>query len=267
VFLTGVFTALGALCHPQIAWDIASTLILFFLLCGPNRRNLFQLVAVACLALLFTSPWWLTIILYHGFLPILSVFRTGTFQDNLYGFLFFLLGVGFFEQVFWSFLGMLGVARAIVAHQYLLPAWLILAFVIGPRFFTAFIAIPLTILSAITIVDVFLPALRIGLNQISQAQNPPQDNENSAFNTNTRRDRLVQTVALVLFFVMIFGEGISDALNISYVVPVYTDQRQAMAWVAAHTDPNSNFVILTGRTSWALNNFAEWFPAIAQRQF
>jgi len=120
-------------------------------------------------------------------------------------------------------------------------------------------------LSAITIVDVFLPALRTQLGQLPPTQRSPQTNEGIASKPTVRSERIIQTVALVVFFVMMFGEGISDALNLPYVVPVYADQRQAMAWVAAHTDPKSNFVILTGRTSWALSNFAEWFPAIAQR--
>ena len=73
-----------------------------------------------------------------------------------------------------------------------------------------------------------------------------------------------QIAATVIFFTMMFGQGIISGLNITYVPTIYPDQRQAMTWIAANTEPRSNFVIVTGM-SWVHDDFTEWFPAIAQR--
>ncbi len=260
MLLTAVFATLALLCHPQMAWSIGYTMVLFFLLCGRNRRNLVQSLVIAVLMLVLSSPWWLAVAAQNGFSVFLSAFGTGSLADHISGLAFLLIGVGFLEQVFLGLLGMIiGTARAIAAHQFLLPAWLILTFVMEPRFFPAFSSIPLTILTAVAIVDVILPAI--------QKASVAATKEHVSISLDRRRGSRMSTAQLtatVIFFTMMFGQGIISALNITYISTISDDQRQALAWIAANTESDSSFAVLVG-VPWDFNNFAEWFPALSQR--
>jgi hypothetical protein len=41
--------------------------------------------------------------------------------------------------------------------------------------------------------------------------------------------------------------------------------RDAMRWVARQTPASSRFVVITGRSPWAVDKVGEWFPALTGR--
>ena len=44
------------------------------------------------------------------------------------------------------------------------------------------------------------------------------------------------------------------------------DERSAMSWIAQHTPPAANFLVISPSQSWEADYVAEWFPALAQRR-
>jgi hypothetical protein len=70
----------------------------------------------------------------------------------------------------------------------------------------------------------------------------------------------------VLFYSFIFLTPIPTL----YHRPVVLEQvgegsRDAMRWIASHTDPRATFVVISSAEEWYLDRIAEWFPYLTAR--
>lgn len=250
VFTTGLFTALTLLCHPQMGWSAAYSVGLFFLFFGRNREGLLRSMGAAVLTLLISAPWWLSVIhLQNGIAPLLMANQTGSLATRLENLGLLLLGFSFSEQSFWGFLGLIGIVKCVADSKWFLPLWVAAIYFIDPRLPIVFAMVPLAMLVAIMIDQILLPIVEKTARGV-----------NKSTASNAKFTWLATTTLLFLF---LFSTGVVSALNIS-ILRVSTGHREAMAWVAKNTEPDSRFLMITARR-WYNDNIGEWFPTLAER--
>jgi hypothetical protein len=205
-----------------------------------------QSIAVAGVTILLTLPWWLTILNHHGLAPYqtaLSAHPRNLAFSLLYLFQFNLTGETLLAII--AVLGLIGVVRAFRSRQFLLPAWIGLAFMSDPRAAPFASLVPLIFLA----VDGFETTLTApGLT--SQIEN--------GFASRTARGVLFSLIAYLLMSAMIMSMWIGNEYRI------LPEERQAFRWIMENTPKESRFLILTGNAALS-DPVSEWFPALTSR--
>ena len=111
------------------------------------------------LAALVAAPWWLTVVARDGLAPFLSGGQATvdigvTFQ--------YLVTFSFTDEPFLTVLGAIGLVGflyQIATRRYVLPAWIVLVFVLAPRGAATSAMIPLSMLVAVAVDEVLLARL------------------------------------------------------------------------------------------------------------
>jgi hypothetical protein len=256
LLLAILFGALTALSHLEAVAITLGAVALIWVFRFRSRRALASALLAAGGILILTAPWWATVLSRHGLAPFLSAARTGSpaLADVLAGALQFTLTEEPLFPVI-AALALLGVFAALSHKDYLLPAWLALAFVLDPRSPGWAALIPIAMLGALALTDVIIPGLaslvRAGPSDRAQGRPAP-------FSVPLVR---IFVYALALYLVV---DAALAAGQLSRLTLPAAD-REAMAWVAANTAPRSQFVALTGEVSLMKDPVAEWFPALTNR--
>jgi hypothetical protein len=252
IFLSILFGAGVVLSHPAttVHTIIAVALLLTML---PNRKKNFVTSVWVVLGIgLLCLPWLTTILTHHGLVPLLNAIKTSDTGETFFTFIpFFLFASEPFLDIITIF-SLIGMATQLSRKDYLLPIWVILAFIISPRGAPRAAIVPMALLASIGLKDIILS----GLAQINQSAKP--QSETSLLLSNA--------VRVFLFACLSYA-----ALNISFQVfrlvqqQVTLDTRTAMEWVENNTPQESQFVILTGETTAMCDSIQEWFPTISAR--
>src|SRR5262249_30089784 len=109
--------------------------------------------------LILSSPWWLSIILMHGPMPLLNAMRTGEYDlSSLAPLIFFNFSGESILQIM-AVVGLIGLFICIADGKLLLPGWSVAIFVLSPRGGSAYGAIPLALLVGIGMDRAVLSAL------------------------------------------------------------------------------------------------------------
>jgi hypothetical protein len=250
IFLAGLFGGLAVMSHPEAAvHTIVSAVFLWFML-SRNLKGFFNSVFVAGIVLLVTAPWWGTVIIYHGFEPLLKGAATGQKALAVFHLLFFVFTEEPYATVI-AILGLIGIAFRLLRRDYLLPLWMVIPFLVEGRSAAGPAAIPLAMLAAVGLVDVVLAAL-----QASAVKEPPRLVDEIS---PVERNVFIYLLLYLLFSAYQFGFQLSSAT-------LYPPDRDAMQWAKENTPPDSRFLVLTGTTSVSCDSVMEWFPAITGRQ-
>lgn len=248
VFFAGLFGALAVMSHPEAAVHTAVSAFFFWLMLGRSRRSFLNSVFVAALVLVFTSPWWATVISNHGVAPLLAAAQTGQKLLAVFNLVFF----SFTEEPYATFLailGLIGLGYHLARKEYLLPLWLVIPFFVEGRSAAGPAAIPLAILAASGFVDVVLAVFR------SADGNVPSGERVTTFENGV----FIYLLMYLIFSVYQFDWTISTAT-------LYPPDREAMQWVRQNTPAEARFVVLTGSRSVSCDSVPEWFPALAGRK-
>ena len=247
--LTGLFGALAVLSHPEAGVQAAISAVLFWLMLSRSRRTFFYSVFVAGLVLVFTSPWWVTVVLRHGIAPFLAAAQTGSKDFAIFYLLFFSFTAELYATLV-AVLGMVGVGLHLARKEYLLSLWLLAPFLISGRSATNLAVLPLSILAATA-----------WLELLSAAAPQPQPGHDSAEN------RLVPAqiglFAYLAFYLTFSANQFAWQSALAHLPP---EQREALAWVQAKTPSSARFLVLTGARPAFCDPLAEWFPALARRE-
>ncbi len=249
------FSALTVLSHPQAAEFMGVTVVLVLLAYGRSWMALRNLVTAGGLAVLLTAPWWVTVIAVHGLDPFLSGSQTGI---NLVNTVYYLLTFKFTDEPFLPLLaalGFLGVLSELAARRYLLPAWLVVLFVVDERFAATASMVPLAMLCAVALHEVVLarlPGLRGSFTQ--DPLWPPA----------VIRDRFGRVVLGGVLGVGVIAAVMAPTIDGTPLQAMPAQNRQAMAWIAANTPASARFLVVTG-VGWYIDANGEWFPVLAER--
>jgi hypothetical protein len=248
IFWSGFWGALAVMSHPEAAVHTAFSAFFFWIMLARSRRSFWNSVQVAALVLLFSAPWWATVISRHGLTPILAAAQTGQKLLSAFHLVFF----AFTEEVYATLiavLGLIGLGLYFARRDYILPLWLILPFFVEGRSATGVVIIPLAILAASAFVDLVLPGLRAESDkEISPAQV-----------TGIERGAFIYFFVYLIFSCYVFCWQISSAT-------LSSPDREAMQWVRQNTPADARFVVLTGSRSVACDSVPEWFPMLTGRK-
>ena len=246
IFWAGLFSGLAVLSHPEAAVHTAFSAVFLWLMLSRKRDTFISSIGVGIVVLIITAPWWVTVIHYHGFAPLLNAAATGQKVLAVFHLLFFV----FTEEPYATFiaiLGLIGIGYRLVRRDYLLPLWMALPFFVEGRSAPGPAAIPLAMLAAIGLVDVVLVAIQRSVEK--EADTIPAVEQNV----------FIYLVLYLVFSAYQFGFQLSNA-------KLYPPDQEAMGWVRENTPGDARFLVLTGTTSVSCDSVLEWFPALTGRQ-
>jgi hypothetical protein len=245
----GLFAGLTVMSHPEAAVHMIASVIFLWGILGRSRKSFVDSVGVAILTLIVSSPWWITIMHYHGLAPLLSAMQTGQKSSAVLN----LLSFNFTEESFATLLAILaliGVGYCLVRKNYLLPLWLVLPFLVEGRSAILPAAIPLAMLAAIGFVDVVLKSL---IPNFEGSAERPESVSRVEFGV------LVYMLLFLLFSTYLYGLQLSGS-------SLSRADREAMAWIRVNTPADARFLVLTGTNTITCDLTLEWFPALAERR-
>jgi hypothetical protein len=255
VFPTAFALALAVLSHPEMGINSAAWLALLVAAGGIDRWKITRALETAGLAAVVVAPWVATVAARHGLAPFLGAAGSSGFW--LRGSLARLASpaaTGETGLPLVACLALLGGVVALARREFVLPGWVLAAFVLTPRAAPTPATVPFALLAAVALDRVLHP----GLESALAGTTPP---------VPARRARVVYgaVVALVLAAAVAFSDLGREGEPRRALRSVPPAEREAMAWVAAHTPAASTFVVATTAAVWSLDPVDAWFPALAAR--
>jgi hypothetical protein len=154
-------------------------------------------------------------------------------------------------------LGLIGLFASLARKQTLLPAWMLILYIIEPRGGPLYMMIPLALLIGYALDIVILPALR------------PKGDSPAPANAREALESLFRLKAPRYFLIFLFAYSTLSAYSTSMRTKdefsLGPADLEAFAWVKANTPEDSQFLLVTGqlplRDAWS-----EWFPVLTERR-
>ena len=254
VLLASLFCALTVLSHPEAALHLAASCLLFWIFLGRTKRGILNATLVGLGTILLTSPWWLTLLAYHGIDPVISALQTGMYHRNPF--------VALMNNIFardtyipiLMVLRIIGLGWAIWKRQFLLPAWLALPYFVEPRSAPVVTFFSFCMLIALALADA-LPAFAGWLKR-----NEAEGNIAPHF---IELRWLNGTIFLLLIYLFVESSLFSFRLINTTLKP---REIEAMTWVNENTPEEARFLVITGNPDAMVDPLQEWFPALAGRR-
>lgn len=250
--LTALFAALTVLSHPETALHTAASTLVFFLFFGRNKRGVIRSVIVAGLVLLFTSPWWVTVLSNHGLAPFLAAGGTG--WHNLTAVLKLLFANQFSELNLTpiTILAVIGLIIMLAEKNYFFPVWFITIFISEPRSAPLFMSPVIAIFAAYALIEL--------LNYLNSLQKKQQSKSDLEIILSGKWSKILFAF---LFAQWIFS-SFATMINLSDAYFLSDSESNAYQWVKENTPTDSQFVILSGLAPLT-DPISEWFPALSDR--
>lgn len=264
VLTSALLASLTILTHPALTWFAIYSTALLWLCYGRSRRGLLDSLLVLALIATFTAPWWVTVISRYGLEPVLMASQSG--NADWYSWTP-LLVFNFTRESFlplFAVLGLLGLFVCLARRQWFLPCWLISMFALQPGRGITYSMVPLALMAGMALDSLVLP----GLQGVARAVSAPVSSEQSLPPAKgvIRSLRLDPMALLFLGYLLLYEVVSTLGFSMTAIIfrPLARPERQAMQWVAQHTERPSTFLILP--TTWfGEDRTSEWFPALAQR--
>jgi hypothetical protein len=265
IFLAGLFGGLAVMSHPEAAVHTFVSAIFLWIMLSRSRSGFIQSIFVGMLVLIVSAPWWAAVIHYHGVEPLLKGAATGQKALAVFHLLFFVFTEEPYATMI-AILGLIGIADRLARHDYLLPLWMVIPFVVEGRGAAGPAAIPLAMLAAIGLLDVVFAALSpLGRKSAVTVRAAPLEKDISndvgqpGQLSSVERNVFIYLFLYLIFSTYQFGFQLSNAT-------LHAPDQQAMNWVRENTPADSRFLVLTGTTSVSCDSVLEWFPALTGRQ-
>lgn len=258
LLLTALMASLLVLSHPVATIHTLLSVFVFWLFWGRNRQGFVSALGVALLTLLFTAPWWVTVIDRHRIMPFLSAMRSGV--DKVV-FLMPLLRLNLGNELYLDLImifGILGLMVTLARRQYFFAIWILAIFVVGRDAQTAAM-LPVAMAASLGFTEVVFKGIKEleKLSKDSPDFAPEPLNFQKWFETS-RGAKLILTFFLIYTFFNAF------AFSASISVRVTKQELQAIQWIKENAPPNARFLMLTFGDP--LNTpVQEWFPALTNR--
>ncbi len=251
--LSILFCGLAVLSHPEAIIQTAAVCVLLWLFYGRSYISFRDAALVGGGTLLFTFPWWGTILSYHGFAPFLTAVQTGSYGTplwtSLYGAIFGYEG----SLPILPLLRVVGVSYGLMKKKYFIILWVILPYLVDPRNAPSVAYYPMTMLVALAFAEA-IPAL------ISRArQQQPAITLNELYKSN-----IFNGIVFIVFIYLFVESGLYGFRLMN--TTLRPAEIQAMTWIKENTPQDGIFLPLTGSQTPEIDPFVEWFPALAERR-
>lgn len=253
VGLSILFGGLAVLSHPEAIIQTASVCILLWLFFGRTVKSFLCSLIVGVGVLIFTLPWWLTILSYHGPTPFLTAVQTGYYGTPL---------IKALTEAVFSYDGFLpilpilrliGVLYGIVRKKYFFIAWIIVPYLVDPRSSPSVVNYPFSMLAALA----FAEAIPLAINRIYRG--------GSTMILGELYKSGIYNGILFLYLIVLFIE--SGLFGFRLVnTTLRQGELQAMNWTKENTPEDGMFMLITGGQTPEIDPFVEWFPALTDRR-
>lgn len=250
------FAALTALSHPEAALFTGLSMILVLLAYRRSWKALRESIALAGLAAVIASPWWVTILMTHGVGPFLSGGQTGVDPGASFH---FLVTYTFTDEPYATVFGVvatIGTVYLLAARRYLLPAWILLVFVIDPRGAATELMLPLAMIIAVAVDEVFFARVQRVADNLGPGLLWPAE---------IVGDRFARALLGAGLILGVIGSVKAPGAIGSPLHALAPADREAMAWIAASAPPSTRFLVVSG-SSWFIDPNSEWFPVLTGHQ-
>ena len=254
IWFSILFCSLAVLSHPEVGLQTLGICFLLWFFYGRSLTGSKQAALVVIGTVFLTSSWWLSVLIQHGFEPILSAAQTGIHEQLLAS----LFHTVFSEQAglpILPILTILGLTAAVRNRSYLLIGWMFFPFILDPRNAPA-----VAIYAIILLASEGLYYLYDTLGSLYSKKSKDVENTNKYLNLGGK-------LTLVLLTIFLLWAGFKSAKDFSRV-SLRPDDRETMEWIKQHTPENSQFLLLTnnGQISPMVDAYQEWFPALTERR-
>lgn len=248
-----VFCALTLLTHPQaalLAMTGCAILVAnsFFKQPLERPRLLYSSMLIAAGALLFSAPWWGSVLAHHGADVFLSAGQSGDLKISFYALFMGLLSRQTllpFATCFW----LLGLGWCVVQRRFFLLAMVILPYIIDQRSSPIMPIFIYPLLAAYGVMNI-TPALPSFIREGTW-----QFERRDSFFSSPAFSMSMLGIIFYLFLECAFHATVIIKLEIP------PDARAALTWVKTNIDADASFLILTARPDAMTDPLQEWFPA------
>lgn len=259
--LAALFSGLTVLSHLEMTWFLAISLVLLYGFYSRSARGAVSTVFTGIGAAAISAPWWLFILRRVGLTAFIAAAHTGGAMTGS----FFSVVVRFniTNEPFFPILAgiaMAGLAVCLWRRQWFLPTWFLAVMVLDTRSFETDAAVPLALAIGIAINEIVLHDASRSPSGENRTNNRP------LIQVRSLLCRCLRPLPVALTIVALYSVFGSLVMLSGFDAPIPPEQRAAMAWIAANTQPDSSVLIITGHTPWGSDNTSEWFPALTKRQ-
>jgi hypothetical protein len=241
--LTILFGALTVLSHPQTALHAALGGLMIFLFFGQGKRGIISALFVGAGVFLLTAPWWRTVLLRHGFEPLLSAGQTSPRALESY---LALLQFNYFSIPTLLFT-LIGVWVTFRRREFFPVVWAGLAYLIDPRGGDGVALLAESMLAG------------AGLIQLSAWISRSDGNQPEAVMAKPISQILVFGSAF--YFILLAGVSDFQLINTS----LKPADLEMIAWVNSNVEDGRTFLLSTGREFSMSDPMQEWFPALTKQ--
>jgi hypothetical protein len=263
-----IFSIITAACmtlhHIEYCWVLAFSIVVFSVFQLKFKEFIqYGLIYGFGIALL-TSPYWITVISYHGLAPFISAFSTGDF-DIATSFWRLILLILTRESLvtYINVLAILGIWFSLFSRKYRVIIWFLLITFFDPRSAERLLIFPVTILASYTIEHILSLMTAPSTSVVGPAIE-------STKNTSLRHSFIGKNFTVFFVGFSILYPFLLGFLHTFEGDPSLTglpvSQREAMNWIKNNTPEDSNFVVLNTNKTWSTDSTSEWFPAISERR-
>lgn len=252
--LASLFCSLAVLSHPEAGLQTAVICLMLFLFYGRNQKGIRSMVFIALGTVMLTAPWWLTVLLYHGFSPFGSVMHAGI-RETFFASLFYSLFSTQGGLPILPVLYIIGMAAVLRRREFLLVAWAFIPFFADPRNAPAIAIFPLVMLASEGLWYLGAGFIQASLKTLGPYNYMPKITSNIVVGSY---------VILLLFLFRVSYDSASKLTNISLA----HNERETMEWVRDNTPAEGRFLLITnsGEINPMTDAYQEWFPVLAERR-
>lgn len=252
-----LFASAAVLSHMEYGIFACTALVVIVLIQMPNRHGLRFLLTFGFLVLVFTSPWWGSVIARHDLQPYLSageVTKTGEqiiVREilNLHCFT-----LSYSNLLRW--LNSIGIIVCLYRREWVLPGLSFSLFLTAARWGAggAACAAPYALFSAIGTSTVSTFLLRVAKDIFPKKS------------FGLKESHVVPIFGIGMALFLFFRTRYADIQKDFPLESLTLAERNAMAWIKTNTQPDDSFILISDTSIWGRDRYAEWFPVLADRE-
>jgi len=259
-----VFASFMTLHHIEYCWMLAFSIVLFSVYQLRFKEYVKYGLIYGFGVALLTSPYWITVISYHGLAPFISAFSTGDFDiaTSLWRLILLILTRESLVTYI-NVLAIIGIWFSLFSRKYRIIFWFLLITFFDPRSAERLLIFPVTILASYTVEKILSLMKAPSAIAIDPAFETTENN--SLRHSFIGKNFTFFFVGFSILYPFILGflhtfEGDPSLTGLA------VSQREAMNWIKNNTPEESNFVVLNPNRTWSTDSTSEWFPAISERR-
>ncbi len=252
IFTTALLASLTILTHPETALHTAASALVFFLFWGRTKAGFWKSAAVAIITVALTSPWWVSVLLNHGFTPFSAAAQTGW---HGYAEAINLIKFDFTNEFGLETIGtlaLIGFFLIVAKREFLFPVWFLVIFISEPRSAPLYVTPLMAIFAGFALLQILNLVNRLVVNPRNQPhQSTPLD-----------------TTPARIMFALLAGQWMFSGMAIVLVLlnslTLTASDKKAFNWIATNTPSNSRFLVISGNSPLT-DPISEWFPTLTGR--